>query len=51
MIATRDILTEEQKADESLKPCWKLLQWHNSNLCLQDGILMRFEEILGQSYT
>jgi len=51
MIATHDILIEEQKADESLKPCWKLLQRNKGNFCLQNGILMRCEKILGQSYT
>jgi len=51
MIATRNILTGEQKADKSLKPCWKLLQRNKGNFCLQDGILMRFGKIIGQSYT
>jgi len=50
-IATRDILIAEQKADDSLKSCWKLLQHNKGNFCLQDGILMRYEKILGQHYT
>ena len=51
MTATRDILTGEQKIDDLLKSCWKLLQYNKSNFCPQDGILMRCEKILGLHYT
>jgi len=44
MTVTRDILTGEQKIDDLLKSCWKLLQYNKSNFCLQDGILMRCEK-------
>jgi len=48
---TRDALISDQKNDNSLQNYWSLLQRGKSNFCMQDGILMRAEKILGQNFT
>lgn len=47
-VASRDSLIAEQKSDPTLQHCWKLLARKKGNFCLQEGILMRLEKILGQ---
>ena len=51
MSETRASLIDDQKNDASLKNCWSLLKRGKGNFCLQDGILMREEKILGQNFT
>ena len=48
---SRKQLISEQEADPSLKQCWSLLKRGKGNFCLNNGVLMRFEKILGQNYT
>ena len=43
-------LIGEQEADPSLKQCWSLLKRGKGNFCLNNGVLMRFEKLLGQNY-
>jgi len=43
-------LISEQEVDHSLKQCWSLAKRGKGNLCVHNGILMRYERILGQNY-
>ena len=47
----REALINDQKNDDSLRNCWSLLKRGKGNFCLQDGVLMRDEKILGQNFT
>ena len=51
MSETRASLINDQKNDASLQSCWSLLKRGKGNFCLQAGILMRQEKILGQNFT
>ena len=49
--ATADAIIDEQKSDPYLQHCWSLLKRGKGNFCLEGGILMRCEKMLGQQVT